>query len=100
MRVSIVWPAPVTSRFAYSPDIGCLHSGWKDGTVDRLFLMTQAEIEPAKRAAEYGKLQEIYVSDAPIVFIDETPFAVLWQASVTGFVQLPLGANIFEATRI
>jgi peptide/nickel transport system substrate-binding protein len=93
-------PSEIASYFAYSPNIDCLHSGWKDPTVDSLFVQTQAEIDPKKRAAEYQKLQEIYVSEAPIVFIYETPYPVVWQKTVTGFIQIPLGNNIFEYTSL
>ncbi len=93
-------PSEITSYFAYSPNIDNLHSGWKDPTVNALFLKSQAEMDPAKRAAEYQKLQEIYVSEAPIVFIYETPYPVVWQKFVTGFIQIPLGNNIFQYTSL
>ncbi|MDE2334672.1 MAG: ABC transporter substrate-binding protein, partial [Rhodospirillales bacterium] len=93
-------PSEITSYFAYSPNIDNLHSGWKSPAVDALFLKSQAEMDPAKRAAEYKKLQQIYVSDAPIVFIYETPYPVVWQKSVTGFIQIPLGNNIFQYTSL
>lgn len=93
-------PSPITASFAYSPDIDCLHSGWKDPTVDYLFVLSQAETDPTKRAAEYTKLQEIYVSEAPIVFLQEMPFAVLWQSTVSGFVKNPVGYDMFEAVSL
>lgn len=93
-------PSEITSYFAYSPNIGNLHAGWKDPTVDALFLRTQAEMDPRKRAAEYEKLQEIYVSEAPIVFLYQTPYPVVWQKYVHGFIQIPLGNNIFQYTSL
>ncbi len=93
-------PAPVTAAFAYSPDIDCLHSGWKDPTVDALFRLTEAETDPTHRAAEYRKLQEIYISEAPIVFLYETPFVMVWRRPVSGFVELPLGAGLFAAASL
>ncbi|MDE2335485.1 MAG: ABC transporter substrate-binding protein [Rhodospirillales bacterium] len=93
-------PAPVTAAFAYSPDLGCLHSGWKDATVDALFRLTEVENDPAHRAAEYRKLQEIYISEAPIVFLYETPFVTVWRQPVSGFVERPLGAGLFAAVSL
>ena len=92
---TIADPAPAAAAFAYSPDIACLHSGWKDPTVDFLFVLSQKELDPAKRAAEYRKLQEIYVSEAPIVFLYETPYRTVWRKPVNGFVKLPTGGNLF-----
>jgi peptide/nickel transport system substrate-binding protein len=66
-------PSEITSYFAYSPTVNNLHSGWKSAKVDELFMQSQAEIDVAKRKAIYKELQQIYIDEAPIVFLYETP---------------------------
>jgi peptide/nickel transport system substrate-binding protein len=100
MRISawtndIADPSQITSYFAYSPLIDSLHSGWKNEEVDKLFETSQQETDPAKRADQYKRIQEIYINSAPIVFLYETPYPVALQKKVTGFLQIPLGNNIF-----
>jgi peptide/nickel transport system substrate-binding protein len=41
-------------------------------------------------------MQELYADAAPLLFMYETPFAVAVSGKVSGYVQTPLGANIFE----
>ena len=91
-------PNEITSYFAYSPTIDALHSGWKDPAVDKLFEASQSEIDPAKRAAEYAQIQQIYNATGPIVPLYETPYPVALTKNVNGFIQIPLGNNIFRTT--
>ena len=105
MRVSawtndIADPGQITSYFAYSPTIDALHSGWKNAEVDRLYEQSRSEIDPAKRAAQYARIQEIFNETGPTVPLYETPYPVALQDSVHGFVQIPLGNNIFRETWI
>ncbi len=93
-------PSEIASYFAYSPTVNNLHSGWKSTKVDELFQQSQAEIDPVKRRALYKELQEIYIDEAPIVFMYETPYPVCWRKNVKGFVQIPLGNNFFEAAYV
>lgn len=93
-------PSEITAYFAYSPTADCQHTGWKDGRVEELFVASQQEVDRAKRAAQYKAIQEVYAAAAPIVFLYETPYAVAWRKNVKGFVQIPLGNNIFETTYI
>ena len=93
-------PSEITSYFAYYPNIHSLHSQWQDKTVDDLFLKSQQEIDPAKRADEYKQIQATYNASAPIVYLFETPYPVAFRKSAKGFVQIPLGNNIFEAAYI
>ena len=90
-------PSQVTSYAAYYPNIHSLHSQWRDEHVDELFVMSQQQIDPAARAAEYKEIQERYCASAPIVFLYETPYPVAFRKQAQGFVQIPLGNNLFEA---
>ena len=93
-------PSEITTYFAYYPNIKSLHSGWQDKKVDELFLASQEEVDVSKRTAQYKQIQEIYSAAAPIIFLYETPYPVAFRKNVTGFVQIPLGNNIFEQTSV
>ena len=93
-------PSQITSYFAYYPNIHSLHSQWQDAKVDALFVQSQEEINPTTRAAQYKEIQDRYADAAPILFLYETPYPVAFRKNVKGFVQLPLGNNIFEAAYI
>ncbi len=93
-------PNEIASYFVYSPNIGALHSGWKNDEADKLFDDSQKEIDPKKRAAQYARIQEIYNADGPIVPLYETPYPVALSKKVHGFLQIPLGNNIFTKTWI
>ena len=90
-------PSQITSYFAYYPNIHSLHSQWQDARVDELYLKGQQEIDPKARAAQYKELQERYNASAPIVYLYETPYPVAFRKNAKGFVQIPLGNNLFEA---
>ncbi len=101
MRVSgwtndISDPSEITSYFAVYDNVESLHTGFKSDKIDTLFAQSQKELDTAKRAEEYRQIQSIYMDAAPIVFLYETPYPVALQASVKGFVQIPLGNNIFK----
>ncbi len=89
-------PSEITSYFAHFPSVHSLHSGWNNQKASALYLASQEEVDPAKRKAQYKELQEIYIDEAPILFLYETPYPVVWRKNVTGFVQIPLGNNFFE----
>lgn len=91
-------PNEITSYFAYSPTIDALHTGWKNEEVDGLFEASQKEMDPAKRAEQYARIQEIYNATGPIVPLYQTPYPVVLRGNVKGFVQIPLGNNIFAET--
>ncbi len=93
-------PSEITSYFAYFPNIASLHSGWQDPRVDELYIASQKEIDPAKRTAQYKEIQDTYNAAAPIVYLYETPYPVAFRAKVKGFVQIPLGNNIFEMASV
>lgn len=91
-------PNEIASYFVYSKNIGALHTGWKSDEADKLFEDSQKEIDPKKRADEYARMQAIYNADGPIVPLYETPYPVALSKKVHGFLQIPLGNNIFTKT--
>lgn len=90
-------PSEITSYFVYSPTIDALHSGWKSEEADKLFEASQKETDAAKRAEQYARLQEIFNTSGPTIPLYETPYPVALSKKVHGFLQIPLGNNIFGA---
>ena len=88
----------ITSYFAYSPTIDALHSGWKNEEVDKLFEASQKEMDTAKRAEQFARIQEIFNATGPTIPLYETPYPVALRQNVNGFYQIPLGNNIFRET--
>ena len=93
-------PSEITSYFAYSPTIDAQHSGWKSDEADKLFEASQSERDPVKRAAQYARIQEIHNADGPLVYLYESPYPVALSKKVNGFIQIPLGNNIFRAASL
>ena len=93
-------PSEITSYFVYSPTVDCLHTGWKSEEADKLFVASQEEVDPAKRAAEYAKMQDIFNHTGPTMPLYETPYPVAFRKNAKGFVQIPLGNNYFEAAYV
>jgi peptide/nickel transport system substrate-binding protein len=93
-------PSEITSYFAYYPNIQSLHGGFEDKTIDDLYTKGQQELDKAKRAEMYKQIQQIYMKAAPIAFLYQSPYPVALRKSVKGFVQIPLGNNIFSGAYI
>ena len=93
-------PGQVISIFAYQPLSDSFHTGYKNEKVEKLYLATQEEVDAVRRGELFAELQDLYIKDAPIVFLVETPLPVAMRKSVTGFVQLPLGSEIFRKVQI
>ncbi|MBP1848640.1 ABC transporter substrate-binding protein [Rhizobium halophytocola] len=89
-------PNEITSYFAYSPNIDALHTGWNSEEADTLFEASQKEMDGAKRAEEYARIQEIFNTTGPTLPLYETPYPVALSKKVHGFLQIPLGNNIFS----
>ena len=89
-------PSEITSYFAYFPNIQSLHSGYENKDIEGWYDAGQKEADAAKRADIYKQIQEAYMADAPIIFLYESPYPVALKKSVKGFVQIPLGNNIFS----
>ncbi|MGI4953127.1 MAG: ABC transporter substrate-binding protein [Janthinobacterium lividum] len=88
-------PSQVTSIFAYYPTRQAGRTGWQDKRIDELYEASQAELDPVKRAAEFKEIQERFAAGAPIIFAMEVPYPVAMRKQVRGFVQIPLGNNLF-----
>ncbi|TPW33280.1 ABC transporter substrate-binding protein [Martelella alba] len=102
MRISgwtddIADPNEITSYFVYPPTIGALHTGWSDDKATTLFEASQKELDTAKRADEYKQIQDIFNTTGPTLPLYETPYPVALAPDVHGFVQIPLGNNLFRA---
>jgi peptide/nickel transport system substrate-binding protein len=93
-------PSEITSYFAYFPNIESLHGGYKDDRIDELYDASQKEMDSGKRAAMYKEIQEIYMKAAPIIFLYQSPYPVALRKEVKGFVQIPLGNNIFSGAYV
>jgi peptide/nickel transport system substrate-binding protein len=96
----IAAPSEITSYFAYVPNIQSLHGGWQDKNVDKLYEDGQKEADATKRADMYKQIQKTYMDAAPIIFLYESPYPVALRKNVKGFVQIPLGNNIFSGAYI
>ena len=100
MRISawtddIADPSEITSYFAIFKNVESLHTGFQSDQLEALFEQSQREPSQVKRAVLYQQIQRIYYNAAPIIFMFEKPYPVALQKSVKGFVQIPLGNNIF-----
>ena len=93
-------PNEITNYCAYYPNVKSEFSGWKNDKVDALYVQSQSELDPAKRAEEYKEIQQIFVAETPTVFMYESPFAAATRKNVIGFLQSPLGNDHFEMAYI
>jgi peptide/nickel transport system substrate-binding protein len=93
-------PNEITNILAYYATRQAGRSGWEDKRITELFDKSQEELDPVKRAAQYKEIQERYAEAAPIIFGMEVPYPVAMRKVVKGFVQIPLGNNIFADTYI
>jgi len=93
-------PSEIASYFCYYPNVHNVHTGWQNPRADELFLLSQKEPDKAKRRALYKEMQEIFIEEAPLIFLYETPYPVVWRKEAKGFVQIPLGNNFFEAAYV
>ncbi len=105
MRVSkwtddIADPSEITGYFAIFKNVESLHTGFQNDQLEGIFEQSQREPSRAKRASLYRSIQKIYFDAAPIVFLYEAPYPVALQKYVKGFVQIPLGNNIFVNTSL
>ncbi len=71
------------------------HTGWKDAKATALFMASQQELDPAKRATQYNDAQKLWLEGAPFVLLYERPFPVALGKAVNDYFQTPLGNMIF-----
>ena len=89
-------PSQITSYFAVYENVESLHTGFQNDEIDELFAASQVELDADARAAQYERIQEIYLDAAPITFLYETPYPVAMGTNVEDFVQIPLGAYVLK----
>jgi peptide/nickel transport system substrate-binding protein len=89
-------PSQITSYVAYYPNVHSLHTGYNNDELNKAYEASLTEGDPEKRAQLYKKIQEIYSPTGPMIYLYETPFPVAFNAKTKGFVQTPLGTNVFE----
>lgn len=93
-------PSQVVSWLGYTPTANSVGTGWKDDEFNALFEASSIETDPAKRAEQYAQMQEIHAEAAPMLYMYETPFAVAVSSAVDGYVQTPLGNNLFDEATV
>ncbi len=93
-------PSEITGYYAVSGATEAAHTGFKNDTIEKLFVQSQEETSRIKRANLYRQIQTLYSNAAPTVYLFETPYPVALTKNVKGFIQIPLGNNIFERTSL
>ena len=73
-----------------------LHTGYNSDELNKAYEASLTEGDPEKRAQLYKKIQEIYSPTGPMIYLYETPYPVAFNAKTKGFIQTPLGTNVFE----
>ena len=93
-------PSEITGYYAVYGASQAANTGFKSDTIEKLFVQSQEETNKAKRAALYRQIQTLYTASSPTVYLYETPYPVALAKNVRGFIQIPLGNNVFERTSI
>ena len=93
-------PSQITSYYAVFSNIESVYTGFQSPEIDKLFAQSQQETSRLKRASQYRTIQNIYLNAAPIIYLYETPYPVALAKNVRGFVQIPLGNNIFAGASL
>lgn len=68
-----------------------LEDGWTNAEAAELADSANQTLDQAERTERYGRLQELFVQDLPILVIQEAPQASLMAPNVTGWEINPLG---------
>jgi peptide/nickel transport system substrate-binding protein len=89
-------PTEAGALAAYFPTTQSRYTGWQDKHSDELFVASEREIDREKRAAEFKEMQVMYNEAAPYIFLYEARYPVAFRSNCKGFVQTPVGTNIFE----
>ncbi|WP_217359450.1 ABC transporter substrate-binding protein [Ruegeria arenilitoris] len=93
-------PSQVVGWLGYTPTAKAVGTGWENPEFNELFEKAASEMDPEARKAQFARMQEIYAEAAPLLFMYETPFAVALGKAVDGYVQTPLGNNIFDEATV
>lgn len=76
------------------------YTRYNNPMVNNLIDSADLEQDPQKRAMLYSQIQQVYLDDAPQVFIAYPPATAAWQTSVTGFGLDTLSFYRFEDVRV
>ncbi|WP_424830518.1 ABC transporter substrate-binding protein [Ruegeria sp.] len=93
-------PSQVVGWLGYSPTRSAVGTGWESAEFNELFEAAATEMDPEVRKGQFARMQEIYAEASPLLFMYETPFAVALGTAVEGYVQTPLGNNIFDEATV
>ncbi|WP_170763878.1 ABC transporter substrate-binding protein [Ruegeria lacuscaerulensis] len=93
-------PSQVVGWLGYTPTAKAVGTGWENAEFNALFEEAANEMDAEARKAKFAKMQELYAEAAPLLFMYETPFAVALGTAVEGYVQTPLGNNIFDEATV
>ncbi|WP_085822097.1 ABC transporter substrate-binding protein [Ruegeria meonggei] len=93
-------PSQVVGWLGYTPTAKAVGTGWENPEFNSLFEEAAKEMDPEARKAKFARMQEVYAEAAPLLFMYETPFAVAVGNAVDGYVQTPLGNNIFDEATV
>ncbi|WP_217356191.1 ABC transporter substrate-binding protein [Ruegeria arenilitoris] len=93
-------PSQVVGWLGYTPTAKAVGTGWENAEFNTLFEKAASEMDAEARKAQFARMQEIYAEAAPLLFMYETPFAVALGTAVDGYVQTPLGNNIFDEATV
>ncbi|MES0825065.1 ABC transporter substrate-binding protein [Ruegeria sp. SCP11] len=93
-------PSQVVGWLGYTPTAKAVGTGWENTEFNTLFEEAANEMDPEARKAKFARMQELYAEAAPLLFMYETPFAVALSTAVAGYVQTPLGNNIFDEATV
>ncbi|WP_298849140.1 ABC transporter substrate-binding protein [uncultured Ruegeria sp.] len=93
-------PSQVVGWLGYTPTAKAVGTGWENAEFNTLFEEAANEMDPEARKVKFAKMQELYANAAPLLFMYETPFAVALRTAVEGYVQTPLGNNIFDEATV
>ncbi|MGH7154092.1 MAG: ABC transporter substrate-binding protein [Acetobacteraceae bacterium] len=93
-------PSEAIEFLTYGPMVHSNYSGFDDPELDAAFIKSQAEMDVEKRRALVKRIQDIYVENAPMVFLVEAPYPVAVNKKVDGFVQSPLGNDFFAGVHL
>ncbi len=93
-------PSQVVGWLGYTPTAKAVGTGWENAEFNTLFEEAAKDMDPDSRKAKFDRMQALYAEAAPLLFMYETPFAVALGTAVEGYVQTPLGNNIFDEATV
>lgn len=77
-----------------------LKDAWTNPEAQQIAVAANATIDQAERTRLYGRLQDVFVADLPVLVIQEAPQASLTATNITGWEINPLGSVIVKNVSI